>query len=95
MAEEKFIKNNPFVGTENREKARPKTRHHEPEPVETGKQDTTLDLLAELEEKKPESKAYSIYLDVDVVEAVDKIAKIRKTSRSKVVNLLLRNILNQ
>ena len=101
MAEDKFVKANPFEGTESREKSKPNLRHREtpaPKTEETPMVEETennMDFLAELEDKKPESKAYSIYLDVDVVEAVDKIAKKRKTSRSKVINLLLRNMLNQ
>ena len=43
--------------------------------------------------KKPTSKSYAIYLDEEVVEAVDKLAKQNKLSRSKALNELLRTIL--
>lgn len=51
------------------------------------------DLLAELKEKKPKSNSYSLFLDDEVVEALDKLAKQNKSSRSKVANTLFRNLL--
>ena len=46
--------------------------------------------VAGLIEEKTESKNYAVYLDVDLVEEIDRIAKEHKTSRSKIMNVLLR-----
>ena len=62
----------------------------EPEIVEKPAQE---DLLAELKEKKPKSGSYSLFLDDEVVDALDKLAKQNKSSRSKVANTLFRNLL--
>lgn len=49
--------------------------------------------LAGLFEEKPGGRGYSFYLDDDVAEALSKLAKQNKTSKSKVLNALLRNLL--
>ena len=38
-------------------------------------------------------KAYTIYLDSDVVSEVDRIAKKTRSNRSKVISIILRNVL--
>ena len=48
-------------------------------------------LLAGIADEKPKGKTYSVYLDDDVVEALDSVAKQNSSSRSKVLNILLRN----
>lgn len=70
----------------------------DPTPVEietpvVEKPETSTNLLAELKNKKPTGKGCNIYLDTDVIEKLDKLAKQAKTSRSKVINTLLRNLL--
>ena len=51
-------------------------------------------LLAGLIDEKPEAKAYSLYLDVDVVEEIDRLAAGSKgLNRSKIANALLRKVL--
>lgn len=50
-------------------------------------------LLAGMEEQKPKAKSYGFYLDDEVVAALEKLAKQKKSNKSKVLNTLLRNIL--
>lgn len=72
----------------------------EEKPVEPVKENVIIEtevkknLLAGLVEEKPKAKAYTFYLDVEVVEALEKLAKKSKAkSVSKLLNTLLRNIL--
>lgn len=52
------------------------------------------DLLADLTmEVKPKAKSYGFYLDDDVVKALDKLAKAKRSNRSKMLNTLLRKLL--
>lgn len=44
-------------------------------------------------QKKPEGKSCSLYLDVEVIAAIDKVAKQNKISKSTMVNMLLRDLL--
>lgn len=51
-------------------------------------------ILSDLLPEKPEAKAYSLYLDVDVIEAIDQMAAGSKgLNRSKIANALLRKAL--
>ena len=55
-------------------------------------------LLGSMEESKPIGKATAFYLDADVIEAIDKLVeqyrkKDKKTSKSKIVNTILRGVL--
>lgn len=106
MADEKLTKKNPYFGTEVRAPisprhketapvAQPEPKSEEPKPEKpiADKPEPATDLLAELSNKKPTGKGYNVYLDADVIEKLDKLAKQAKTSRSKVINTLLRNIL--
>lgn len=43
--------------------------------------------------KQSKGKTYSIYLDEDVNRAVDALAEENNTSKSKIINMLLRNML--
>ena len=43
--------------------------------------------------KKREAKSYGFFLDNDVVEALEKLAKQNKISTSQALNLLLRDLL--
>ena len=51
------------------------------------------DLFAGLVDEKPRGKTVGFYLDEDVIAALEKVAKQKKTNKSKVVNTLLRNLL--
>lgn len=51
------------------------------------------DLLASMMEKKPKANGYGFYLDDEVVAALEKLARQNKSSKSKVLNTLLRNML--
>ena len=50
-------------------------------------------LFAGLVEEKPKGKTTGFYLDEEVIAAIEKIAKKNKTTKSKVLNTLLRNLL--
>ena len=51
------------------------------------------DLFAGLTEERPRGKSYGFYLDEEVVEALEKLARQKKLSKSKVLNSILRNAL--
>ena len=52
------------------------------------------DILADLApEVKPKAKSYGFYLDDDVVKALDRLAKAKRSNRSKMLNTLLRKLL--
>ena len=56
--------------------------------------DGKLDIKSLLsDKKKPKSKAHSLYLDDDIYEKLEKVAKSNKVSVSKALNELLRTIL--
>ena len=50
-------------------------------------------ILAGMSEKKSAAKSYAVYLDNDVVAALDKVATKSKLSRSKALNEILRSVL--
>lgn len=47
--------------------------------------------LSDLVEKRPDAKNYTVYLDMDLIEEIDRFAKESKTNRSKIINKVLRN----
>ena len=52
------------------------------------------DILADLTPgEKPKAKSYGFYLDDDVVKALDRLAKDKRSNRSKMLNTLLRKVL--
>ena len=52
------------------------------------------DIIADLApEVKPKAKSYGFYLDDDVVKALDRLAKAKRTNKSKMLNTLLRKLL--
>ena len=56
--------------------------------------DGKLDIKSLLaDKKKPKSKTHSLYLDDDIYEKLEKVAKANKISVSKALNELLRSIL--
>lgn len=108
MDDKKLVKKNIFEEIERTEGLKPKRKEAwpEPEPVTQPEQQPvvkedpvvekpeTTNLLAELtQKKKPVGKGCNVYLDADVIEKLDKLAKQTKTNRSKVINTLLRNLL--
>lgn len=80
---------NPFKTAENR--AKPNVKPVESEPVAS--KPVADDLLAGMIEKKPAAKSYGFYLDSEVVDALDALAKQNGSNKSKVLNTLLRNLL--
>lgn len=67
---------------------------HEPVVEVTVKEEVKQDNpLKGMIDKKKGAKGYTYYLDDDVAQAVEKLAKQNKISRSKVVNMLLKDIL--
>lgn len=82
---------NPFKTTEN--KAKPNI-HVAPVPVadpEPVAEEPKSNPLAGMNLEKPTGKSYAVYLDVDLVEEIDRLAKLNKTNRSKIINILLRD----
>ena len=59
-------------------------------PAQTKPNDILADLAPEV---KPKAKSYGFYLDDDVVKALDRLAKAKKSNRSKMLNTLLRKLL--
>ena len=90
---------NPFKTTEN--KAKPNTHVEkptpapappaQPKPTEEPKSNPLAGMILE----KPIGKTYAVYLDVDLVEEIDRLAKVNKTNRSKIINILLRDAVKQ
>lgn len=89
---------NPFKDTKN--EVKPHVKPIVPEPVEevaavaptppAPKKEKKKNPLAGLIEAKSGGKSYALYLDTDLVEEIDRLAKENKTNRSKIVNILLR-----
>jgi hypothetical protein len=85
---------NPFKTTEN--KAKPNTHVEKPTHVPVADpapvaEEPKSNPLAGMNLEKPTGKSYAVYLDVDLVEEIDRLAKVNKTNRSKIINLLLRD----
>ena len=72
-----------------------KVEGEEPESVETKavRAISKENPLAGKVEQKVKGKSYGFYLDDDVVLALEKLAKQNKISKSKALNMLLREIL--
>ena len=94
--DEKFVKANPF-GSKNKQHVSPRKIETQPEPAPVPEQTTpaepSANLLGDLTKKKPAGKNFTVYLDLDVVEAADNLAKQNGLSRSTVINTLLKGIL--
>ena len=95
---------NPYKKAESAKKTPPVSRQEtvvrqevveEKEPVkaEVSPAPAKDDILAGIRETKPKSKSYAFYLDEEVVDALDQLAKQNKSNKSKVLNTLLRNLL--
>ena len=80
---------------ETREVTAPVVEEKTAEPVRENViiETSAKDLLAGMMEKKPRAKSYGFYLDDEVVAALEKLARQNKSSKSKVLNTLLRNML--
>lgn len=59
-------------------------------PVE---KEAPVDLFDGMVEQKPKGKTCAFYLDDEVNAALEKLAKQKKISKSKVLNTILRNVL--
>ena len=64
-----------------------------PAPKKEEPKDDIEDLFPDIIEEKPNGKPKTLYLDADVVDVLEKLAKKKKMSASKVANALLRNAL--
>lgn len=63
-----------------------------PSPV--GKQSTSQNTLVNLKfDQKKKARSYAVYLDEEVVLALDQLATQHETSRSNVLNTILKNVL--
>ena len=88
---EKFIV--PDIDVEVEEQEEVAVEVKQPEPIAAPKRGKKKkNPVAGLITAKSEAKSFALYLDVDLVEELDRIAKENKTNRSKVVNVLLRQI---
>ena len=69
---------------------------HTVEHIETEEQNHFVEqLLADKIPFKPTGKSYSIYMEDDIIAAVDNLAAKLHTNRSKTINTLLRSVLFQ
>lgn len=69
---------------------------HMVEHIETAEQNHFVEqLLADKIPFKPTGKSYSIYMEDDIIAAVDNLAAKLHTNRSKTINTLLRSVLFQ
>jgi hypothetical protein len=64
-----------------------------PAPKKEEPKDDIEDLFPDLVEEKPTGKPKTLYLDAEVVDVLEKLAKKKKMSTSKVANAILRNAL--
>lgn len=73
----------------------PSVKPHSPKPAPKKEEpkDDIEDLFPDLVEEKPTGKPKTLYLDAEVVDVLEKLAKKKKMSTSKVANALLRNAL--
>ena len=58
----------------------------------SGLKNSSMALIEDSLEKSTKN-TYSVYLDDDIKTAIDDLAKAKHTSRSKIINILLRNTL--
>ena len=82
------VEEKPVVTTPVAKPAKPK--------AEPKKEETTTDLdelFPDIVEEKPTGKPKTLYLDAEVVDVLEKLAKKKKMSTSKVANTLLRKAL--
>lgn len=82
---EKPVKTEPAAPKKPKAPAKPK--------AEAGEGMSLDAILAGMSEKKSAAKSYAVYLDNDVVAALDKVAAKSKLSRSKALNEILRSVL--
>lgn len=87
---------NLFRETANRAKANPhgETPVASPAPVPEA-QPKQHNPLASMKLEKPMGKSYAVYLDVELVEKIDRLAEMNKTNRSKIINTLLNDIIDK
>ena len=84
---------NPFKESENKAKAKPKTKEEEIVTVETKSEPARQENpLAGMLDPKPDGKSYGFYLSSEAVDKLEKLAKQNKCSKSKALDLLLRQL---
>lgn len=86
---------NPFKDAEKKKKVAPGTKPQTeiiqeeviptPDPVKENPLEGKI-------EQKPEGKSYGFYLSVEAAEKLEKLAKQNKCSKSKALDVLLRNL---
>lgn len=84
---------NPFKTTEN--KAKPNIPVEKPTPAPAPASQPQHNPLASMKLEKPLGKSYAVYLDVELVEKIDRLAEMNKTNRSKIINTLLNDIIDK
>lgn len=95
---------NPFKDAESKGKVRPGGKPKvdppapAPVPVEPEVEETPTvvgkDFLAKFVEPKPEGKSYSFYLSNEAAKNLERLAKQLKCSKSKALDILLKNAVN-
>lgn len=85
----------PVVIPEKKEETKPTPQPKKEVAIKEEKKEPAQmeNILEGMMEQKATGKTYALYLDLDVVTALDKLAKQNKVSRSKALNTLLRNML--
>jgi hypothetical protein len=76
---------NPFAKSEKQKKVSPGSKH---EPEQKNKQNP----LEGLVESKPNGKTTTFYLSDEAIENLDQLARQNSCSKSKALDLLLRNL---
>jgi hypothetical protein len=82
---------NPYKTVKNGAKPNIHVEDTTPTPIPVADPEPESNPLAGMNLEKPTGKSYAVYLDVDLVEEIDRLAKVNKTNRSKIINLLLRD----
>ena len=84
------IRNNVVPNTKAEIQAQLGVAEEEPVVAPEPKKKQKKNPIAGLIEEKPVGKNYSVFLGVDLVEEIDRIAVENNTSRSKIMDVLLR-----
>ena len=102
--QDKPVYRNQFGSSNNSIQPKPKTKPPAPDPEPEVKEEPIPakppekksgkgNILAGKVKKKRDAKSYGFFLDNDVVEALEKLAKQNKISTSQALNLILRDLL--
>lgn len=91
MAKIKF--SNPYPPIKNDIGGNPKPTDAPVAPVETTVEKSPSLSFKGLIKEKPKYKSYGFYLTDEVVEALDNLAKQHKSNKSKILEMILREVL--